>query len=112
MIHTDLQADTLAAPQANAMAAGYGPINEWRRCSLVTLWYRCSIGFRALLSLKFPALAFALGMFIPLKLKPTGTVGGAVNWYVTTRSKDEAVNNARNEQEGTLLASVSSPVEH
>jgi hypothetical protein len=31
-------------------------------------------------------------------------VGGAVNWYVTTRSKDKVVNDARGEK-GTLLAS-------
>ena len=51
-----------------------------------------------------PALAFALGMFIPLELNLPLLVGGAVNWYVTTRSKDEAVNSARGEK-GTLLAS-------
>ena len=43
-------------------------------------------------------------MFIPLELNLPLLVGGAVNWYVTTRSKDEAVNNARGEK-GTLLAS-------
>lgn len=66
-------------------------------------------GIGALLALvltfcKVPALAFALGMFIPLELNLPLLVGGAVNWYVTTRSKDEAVNNARGEK-GTLLAS-------
>ena len=53
---------------------------------------------------KVPALAFALGMFIPLELNLPLIVGGAINWYVTTRSKDEAVNTARGEK-GTLLAS-------
>ena len=53
---------------------------------------------------KVPALAFALGMFIPLELNLPLLVGGAVNWYVTTRSKDEAVNAERSEK-GTLLAS-------
>ena len=53
---------------------------------------------------KVPALAFALGMFIPLELNLPLLVGGAVNWYVTTRSKDEAVNAERGEK-GTLLAS-------
>ena len=51
-----------------------------------------------------PSLAFALGMFIPLELNLPLLVGGAVNWYVTTRSKDEAVNAERGEK-GTLLAS-------
>ena len=53
---------------------------------------------------KVLALAFALGMFIPLELNIPLLVGGAVNWYVTTRSKDEAVNKARGDK-GTLLAS-------
>ena len=43
-------------------------------------------------------------MFIPLELNLPLLVGGAINWYVTSRSKDEAVNNARGEK-GTLLAS-------
>ena len=54
--------------------------------------------------LKVPSLAFALGMFIPLELNLPLLVGGAINWYVTTRSKDESVNTARGEK-GTLLAS-------
>ncbi len=53
---------------------------------------------------KVPALAFALGMFIPLELNLPLLVGGAINWYVTTRSKDESVNQERGEK-GTLLAS-------
>lgn len=53
---------------------------------------------------KIPALAFALGMFIPLELNVPLVVGGAVNWYVTTRSKDNSLNNERGEK-GTLLAS-------
>ena len=43
-------------------------------------------------------------MFIPLELNTPLVVGGLVNWYVTTRSKDKAVNNARGER-GTLIAS-------
>ena len=53
---------------------------------------------------KIPALAFALGMFIPLELNVPLVVGGAVNWYVTSRSKDAALNAERGEK-GTLLAS-------
>ena len=54
--------------------------------------------------LKIPALAFALGMFIPLELNVPLVVGGAINWYVTTRTKDEEENNRRGEK-GTLIAS-------
>lgn len=93
----------LAAPQANAMAAVIDPLMN----GVGAPWLLYGTG--ALLALvltffKVPTLAFALGMFIPLELNLPLLVGGAVNWYVTTRSKDEAVNNARNEQ-GTLLAS-------
>ena len=53
---------------------------------------------------KVPALPFALGMFIPIQLNLPLLVGGAVSWYVTTRSKDEQVNKDRGEK-GTLIAS-------
>ena len=54
--------------------------------------------------LGIPALAFALGMFIPLDLNLPLLIGGAISWYVSTRSKDAAVNSARQEK-GTLIAS-------
>jgi uncharacterized oligopeptide transporter (OPT) family protein len=54
--------------------------------------------------LKIPALAFALGMFIPMELNVPLLIGGAVSWYVSSRSKDKALNAARLER-GTLLAS-------
>ena len=53
---------------------------------------------------KVPALAFALGMFIPIELNTPLLVGGLVNWYVTSRTSDAKTNNARGEK-GTLLAS-------
>ena len=53
---------------------------------------------------KVPALPFALGMFIPIDLNLPLLVGGAISWYVSTRSKDAAVNTARQEK-GTLIAS-------
>ena len=49
-------------------------------------------------------MAFALGMFIPLQLNIPLVVGGAINWYVTSRSKDATLNTERGEK-GTLLAS-------
>ena len=67
------------------------------------LWHRCRTGI-VLTLLKVPALAFALGMFIPLELNIPLVVGGAINWYVTTRSKDASLNTERGEK-GTLLAS-------
>ncbi|HBG24338.1 MAG TPA: peptide transporter, partial [Rikenellaceae bacterium] len=47
---------------------------------------------------------FSLGMFIPLELNLPLLVGGAVAWFVSTRSKDEKLNNERKER-GTLIAS-------
>lgn len=93
----------LAAPQANAMAAVIEPLMS----GVGAPWLLYGVG--ALLAVvltffKVPALAFALGMFIPLELNIPLLVGGAINWYVTGRSKDAAVNSARGEK-GTLIAS-------
>ncbi len=93
----------LAAPQANAMAAVIEPLMS----GVSAPWLLYGIG--AILAvvltwLKIPALAFALGMFIPLELNIPLLVGGAINWYVTSRSKDTKVNAERGEK-GTLLAS-------
>ena len=93
----------LVAPQANAMAAVIEPMMNGAGAP----WLLYGIG--ALLAIvltwmKVPALAFALGMFIPLELNVPLLVGGAVNWFVTTRSKDKVVNERRGEK-GTLIAS-------
>lgn len=93
----------LAAPQANAMAAVIEPLMN----GVAAPWLLYGIG--AILAivltlLKVPALAFALGMFIPLELNTPLLVGGAINWYVTTHSKDAKINAERGEK-GTLLAS-------
>lgn len=93
----------LAAPQANAMAAVIDPLMN----GVGAPWALYGAGAVLALVLtyfKVPALAFALGMFIPLELNLPLLVGGAINWYVTTRSKDESVNQERGEK-GTLLAS-------
>lgn len=95
--------NALVAPQANAMAAVIDPLMSGTGAP----WLLYGIG--ALLALvltffKVPALAFALGMFIPFELNIPLLIGGAVSWYVSTRSKDKAVNTARHEK-GTLLAS-------
>ena len=94
---------TLSAPQANAMAAVIEPLMSGNGAP----WLLYGIGAIIALVLNafgVSALAFALGMFIPLELNLPLLVGGAINWFVTTRSKDQAVNNARGER-GTLLAS-------
>ena len=93
----------LAAPQANAMAAVIDPLMN----GVGAPWPLYALGavIAVVLTLcKVPALAFALGMFIPMELNVPLVIGGAISWYVTTRSKDEATNNARGEK-GNLLAS-------
>jgi len=93
----------LAAPQANAMAAVIEPLMSGAGAP----WILYGIGAVLALILNFfnvPTLAFALGMFIPLELNTPLLVGGAVSWYVSSRSKDATLNNARLEK-GTLLAS-------
>lgn len=93
----------LAAPQANAMAAVIEPLMSGAGAP----WLLYGIGALmavALTCCRVSALAFALGMFIPLELNVPLIVGGLLNWYVTTRSRDEAVNKARGEK-ATLLAS-------
>ena len=93
----------LAAPQANAMAAVIDPLMN----GVGAPWPLYALGaiIAIILTLcKVPALAFALGMFIPMELNIPLVIGGAISWFVTTRSKDEAINKARGEK-GNLLAS-------
>ena len=93
----------LAAPQANAMAAVIDPLMN----GVGAPWALYAIGaiIAVVLTLcKVPALAFALGMFIPMELNVPLVIGGAISWYVTTRSKDETVNKERGEK-GNLIAS-------
>ncbi len=93
----------LAAPQANAMAAVIEPLMNGSSAP----WALYAIGAALAIILNFckiPALAFALGMFIPLELNTPLLIGGAISWYVGSRSTDQALNSARLER-GTLLAS-------
>lgn len=93
----------LAAPQANAMAAVIEPMMSGAGAP----WLLYGIGAVLAIILnyfKVPALAFALGMFIPLELNTPLLIGGAISAYVGSRSKDEALNKARVDK-GTLMAS-------
>ena len=95
--------NALVAPQANAMAAVIKPLMEGG----ATPWMLYFAGAALALILTMigvPALAFALGMFIPLDLNTPLLIGGLVSWYVSTRSKEEKVNKIRRER-GTLIAS-------
>lgn len=93
----------LVAPQANAMAAVIKPLMEGG----ATPWMLYFAGAALALILTMigvPALAFALGMFIPLELNTPLLIGGLVSWFVSTRSRDEGINKARRDR-GTLIAS-------
>ncbi len=93
----------LVAPQANAMAAVIQPMMNGGSAP----WLLYGIGALIAIALtvfKVPALAFCLGMFIPIDLNLPLLVGGAISWFVTSRSKDAEVNRSRGEK-GTLIAS-------
>jgi putative OPT family oligopeptide transporter len=93
----------MVAPQANAMAAVIQPLMS----NVPAPWILSAVGALIALILvmvKIPPLAFALGMYIPQELNTPLVFGGLVAWWVTTRSKNEKVNNARFSR-GTLIAS-------
>ncbi len=95
--------NALVAPQANAMAKVIEPLMMGGD----TPWILYMVG--AILAcilnwLGVPALAFCLGMFIPLSLNTPMLVGGAIAYYVSHSSKDKELNDARRDR-GTLLAS-------
>ena len=95
--------NALVAPQANAMAAIVQPMMSGGNAP----WLLYGIGavIAILLTVfKVPALAFCLGMFIPIDLNLPLLIGGAISWFVSTRSKDAKINAARKEK-GTLIAS-------
>ena len=95
--------NALVAPQANAMAAVIQPLMDQQPAPW-TLYIVGAILALVLTMIKVPALAFALGMYIPLELNTPLLVGGLIAHFVSTRSKDEKVNTARRER-GTLIAS-------
>ena len=95
--------NALTAPQANAMAAVIQPLMEGGETPWI-LYFAGAVLALVLNWIGVPALAFALGMFIPMSLNAPLVAGGAIAWFVSSRSKDEALNKARFDR-GTLLAS-------
>ena len=93
----------LVAPQANAMAAVIDPLMTGTGAPWI-LYIAGALLAIVLTFLKIPALAFALGMFIPFELNIPLLIGGGISWFIASRSKDAALNTARREK-GTLLAS-------
>ncbi len=93
----------MVAPQANAMAAVIQPLMS----NTPAPWVLYMVGAVIALLLTMvgiPPLAFALGMYIPQELNTPLLFGGIVAWWVTSRSKNEKLNNARFSR-GTLIAS-------
>ncbi len=93
----------LVAPQANAMAAVIQPLMSGGETPWI-LYFAGAVLALVLTWIGVPALAFALGMFIPMSLNAPLVVGGAIAWFVSSRSKDESLNKARFDR-GTLIAS-------
>jgi putative OPT family oligopeptide transporter len=93
----------LEAPQASAMAAVLEPLMSNQPAPWLA--YLAGIFIAIILEMvKVPALAFALGMYLPIHLNTPILIGGIIAYIVSTRSKDESLNTARKEK-GTLIAS-------
>ena len=95
--------NAMVAPQANAMAAVIQPLMS-NAAAPWTLYLVGAVIALILTMVKIPPLAFALGMYIPQELNVPLVFGGLVAWWVTSRSKNEKLNNARFSR-GTLIAS-------
>lgn len=95
--------DALVAPQANAMAKVIEPLMMGGD----TPWILYMVGAVLALILNWlgvPALAFCLGMFIPLSLNTPMLVGGAISYFVSNSSKNKQLNDLRRDR-GTLISS-------
>ena len=95
--------NALVAPQANAMAAVIQPLMTGGSTPWILYFMGAALAL-VLTAIGVPALAFSLGMFIPMYLNAPLVVGGLIAWFVSNRSKDEALNKARFDR-GTLIAS-------
>ena len=95
--------DALVAPQANAMAAVIQPLMTGGSTPWILYFMGAALAL-VLTAIGVPALAFSLGMFIPMYLNAPLVVGGLIAWFVSSRSQDEALNKARFDR-GTLIAS-------
>jgi uncharacterized oligopeptide transporter (OPT) family protein len=93
----------LAAPQPNAMAAVLrGVMGE-----AGAPWFLYGLGGVFALSAEFcgiSALAFALGMYLPMELNSPLVLGALVAWLLKRSSPDAALAKARHDK-GTLIAS-------
>lgn len=98
-----VHANPLPAPQPNAMAA----VLRGVMADAGAPWFLYALGavFAVVVAMcGVSALAFALGMYLPMELNSPLVLGAAVAWFLQRSSKDAAMNKARHEK-GTLIAS-------
>ncbi|MDE6310450.1 MAG: oligopeptide transporter, OPT family [Muribaculaceae bacterium] len=95
--------NALAAPQANAMAKVIEPM-MMGNATPWTLYITGAVLACLLNWLGVPALAFCLGMFLPLHLNTPMLMGGLISWLVGRSSKDKEVCRKRLDR-GTLVSS-------
>jgi putative OPT family oligopeptide transporter len=94
---------SLVAPQANAMAALINPLMSGQPAP----WILYIVGGMLAIFLdmmKVPALAFGLGLYIPLELNIPLLVGGVISYVVSHRSDDSILNKIRHHR-GVLISS-------
>lgn len=93
----------LPAPQPNAMAA----VLRGMMAAEGAPWFLYALGavFAVVVAMcGVSALAFALGMYLPMELNSPLVLGAALAWFLQHSSKNQALNKARHEK-GTLIAS-------
>jgi putative OPT family oligopeptide transporter len=93
----------LPAPQGNLMATIVSSVMGGEQQALV-LFLLGGIVAIMLEMAKVPALAFGLGMYLPIEINMAVFFGAAVGHFISRTGRDEAERAARKEQ-GTLIAS-------
>ncbi len=96
-------ANALQAPQANAMASVIEPMMTGQSAPWI-LYIVGAILAVILNWLGVPALAFCLGMFLPLSLNTPMLIGGLISWFVANSTKNKELARERSNR-GTLIAS-------
>jgi len=94
--------EALAAPQANAMASLIEPLMTGQPAP----WLLYMAGMFMALILEWtgvPALAFALGMYLPLGINTPVLAGGLIAHFVARGGNDET--KTKRKEKGTLMAS-------
>ena len=93
----------LPAPQGNLMATIVSSVMGGEQQALI-LFLLGGIVAVMLEMAKVPALAFGLGMYLPIEINMAVFFGAAVGHFISRSGRDEAEREARKEQ-GTLIAS-------